>query len=146
MSFQSRKTLPHEVPSWVKAGSLYFFTQCLQDRTRVDLVQPDTAQVLLAAAQDYHDRQIWFLRLFMLMPVHLHALISFPSAGAISAGWRNWKRYTAKGTGIVWRRDFFEHRIRSDESWELKARYIRENPVRKGLVAEAGQWPWILEP
>jgi len=37
--------------------------------------------------------------------------------------------------GIKWQRDFFEHRLRSDESWREKADYILANPVRKGLVA-----------
>lgn len=64
----------------------------------------------------------------------------------MQAAWKNWKRYTAKTTGIVWQRDFFEHRLRSNESWELKGRYIRENPVRKGLVADSNLWPWIFEP
>ena len=86
------------------------------------------------------------MRLFLLMPDHLHALVSFPVDQPMQAAWRNWKRYTSKITGVVWQRDFFEHRLRSDEAWELKASYIRENPVRKGLVIDAGFWPWIFEP
>ncbi len=76
------------------------------------------------------------------MPDHLHALMSFPSAEEIQKCWRDWKRFTAKQTGAIWQRDFFEHRIRNDENWELKAGYIRENPVRKGLIARAEDWRW----
>ncbi len=146
MSFPTRKSLPHAVPPWVDDGAIYFFTQCLQDRTRSDLVQAETAPVLLAAVRNYHDRQIWFMRLFLLMPDHLHALVSFPAGQSLRVAWSSWKRYTAKATGVIWQRDFFEHRLRSHESWEQRARYIRENPVRKGLVTEGGLWPWYFEP
>jgi putative transposase len=146
MSFPTRKSLPHAVPPWVDDGAIYFFTQCLQDRTRSDLVQAETASALLAAVRNYHDRQIWFMHLFLLMPDHLHALVSFPTGQSMRVAWSSWKRYTAKATGVIWQRDFFEHRLRSHESWEQRARYIRENPVRKGLVTEGGLWPWLFEP
>ncbi len=40
---------------------------------------------------------------------------------------------------------FFDHRLREGESLELKAAYLRENPVRAGLVARADGWPWVFE-
>lgn len=48
--------------------------------------------------------------------------------------------------GIEWQRDFFEHRLRSDESWSEKADYILANPVRKGLGTEVSQWPYVFLP
>lgn len=75
------------------------------------------------------------------MPDHLHALISFPSGESMRACW---KRFTSKKTGIIWQRDFFDHRIRNDESWQAKADYIRQNPVRKKLVARSEDWPWVF--
>jgi len=48
--------------------------------------------------------------------------------------------------GIEWQRDFFEHRLRSAESWREKADYIRANPVRKGLEAQVSQWPQVFLP
>ena len=48
--------------------------------------------------------------------------------------------------GIKWQRDFFEHRLRSDENWREKADYILANPVRKGLVTEVSQWPFVFLP
>ena len=79
------------------------------------------------------------------MPDHLHGLFAFPGDAQIRRIWQNWKRYTSKSTGVIWQRDFFERRLRSDESLDEKARYIRDNPVRKGLVAEAKLWAWIFE-
>jgi hypothetical protein len=44
---------------------------------------------------------------------------------------------------IDWQDDFFEHRLRNDESARQKADYILANPVRKGLVSRAEDWPHV---
>jgi putative transposase len=81
------------------------------------------------------------------MPDHVHALLSFPpSENTVREIVTLWKRWTARKMGIEWQRDFFEHRLRSDESWREKADYIFANPVRKGLIAEASKWPYVFIP
>ena len=110
------------------------------------LVEPPVARMLLQAVAHYHRFGRWFVRLFLVMPDHVHGLIAFPSQERMTAVVRDWKKYTSRVGGISWQRDFFDHRLRSDESWEIKATYIRENPVRKGLVTNAGQWPWVYAP
>ena len=58
----------------------------------------------------------------------------------------NWKEITAKRTGVIWQRDFFDHRLRAEENYEEKAHYIRMNPVRKSLVATPSAWKYVYEP
>jgi len=57
----------------------------------------------------------------------------------------DWKRYTCTKGGIEWQRDFFDNRLRQDESYIEKAHYIRMNPVRAGLVESPGDWPYVWE-
>ena len=45
----------------------------------------------------------------------------------------------------VWQRGFFDHVLRSDESYGQKWTYIRENPVRAGLVRNAEDWTYSGE-
>ncbi len=45
--------------------------------------------------------------------------------------------------GRVWQDESFDHILRSDESTDNKVRYICENPVRKGLVEEVEDYPWL---
>jgi hypothetical protein len=47
------------------------------------------------------------------------------------------KRITAKIAGIQWQRNFFDHRLRHNESKAEKYDYICQNPVRAGLAAVA---------
>jgi putative transposase len=145
MRFIPRKSLPHTAPPWVTAGALFFVTLRCDKTNTVDLTTPTRAKLLLEAAAHYHEHHRWFARLFLLMPDHVHALLAFPSSESMRKCMQDWKRYTARTVVLSWQRDFFDHRIRDDESWELKADYIRQNPVRKGLVCSASEWPWIFE-
>jgi REP element-mobilizing transposase RayT len=45
--------------------------------------------------------------------------------------------------GPVWEEESFDHVLRSDESLEEKCEYIRQNPVRRGLVRRAEEYPWL---
>jgi REP element-mobilizing transposase RayT len=55
------------------------------------------------------------------------------------------KAYVTKKTGMTWQSGFFDYRLRTGESFAEKASYIRNNPVRAGLVKEPKDWRWILE-
>ena len=41
-----------------------------------------------------------------------------------------------------WQKDFFDHVLRSEESYQEKWHYVRENPVRAGLVKSWEDWPF----
>ena len=47
-----------------------------------------------------------------------------------------------QGTARVWQREFFDHVLRSEESYREKWEYVRQNPVRAGLAARAEEWPF----
>jgi len=44
--------------------------------------------------------------------------------------------------GFVWQPGFFDHVMRSRESYAQKWEYVRMNPVRAGLVDAADKWPF----
>ncbi len=45
--------------------------------------------------------------------------------------------------GRVWQAESFDHVLRSSEGLRLKVQYVLENPVRRGLVAQWGEYPWL---
>jgi putative transposase len=104
------------------------------------------AAIIMESVQHRQAGEIWFARLVLLMPDHLHALIAFPTERAMETTVRQWKGFLAHQFKIRWQRDFFDHRIRNAESWQQKANYIRQNPVRAGLIADAMTWPYVWEP
>jgi REP element-mobilizing transposase RayT len=46
-------------------------------------------------------------------------------------------------SGPVWEEESFDHLLRSDESLQQKAEYIRQNPVRRGLVERPEDYKWL---
>jgi len=46
-------------------------------------------------------------------------------------------------SGPVWQEESFDHVLRSDESLKLKCEYIRQNPVRRGLVQKPEDYRWL---
>ena len=145
MSIPGRKQLPHGIPPWIDPDANdYFITVCCQQRGTNQLCLPKIGDVILSTVRFYQNAQKWFPSLFLLMPDHLHMIAAFGRDQDMTKVVRAWKRYTASQHGILWQRDFFEHRLRGDESWEEKAAYILNNPVRAGLAADASEWPFVL--
>jgi len=60
--------------------------------------------------------------------------------------WKEWTaKYSHRRYGIevpLWQAEFFDHVMRSWESYEEKWTYVRENPTRAGLVDSADDWPY----
>jgi putative transposase len=144
------RRLHHEVPSWVEDGSL-FHIRVAQDREKKQsaLTDPFLAPLLLDSAKFHESKQRWHITLFLLMPDHAHALLSFAPDEAMSETIRNWKRFHAREHNIVWQDGYFDHRLRDDERGEqlaIKMDYIRRNPVAAGLCAKPEDWPWIIDP
>lgn len=141
----ARVNLNHRTPPWVRPGAMFFITGCCRTRGANQLCQPEIGRALLDCAQFYHARGDWFVRLFLLMPDHFHALIAPAIDKNLSGLLGDWKRFTATHHGADWQKNFTDHRLRSDESSEEKARYIRMNPVRAGLISEGEAWPFLIE-
>jgi len=88
---------------------------------------------------------------YVIMPDHLHLFVCGPNDLMVG----NWvgmlKQFLAKAiehkriTDSIWQRGFFDHLLRSDESYAQKWNYVRENPVRAGLVTKAEDWPYSGE-
>ena len=144
------RRLRHEIPSWVEDGALFHVRIALDRETKQRfLTDPPLAQALLDSAKLYQQNERWHITVFLLMPDHLHALLSFPHDESMSGVISDWKRFHARNNRVVWQEGYFDHRLRDDErgeQLEMKVDYIRQNPVAAGLCARAEDWPWIIEP
>ena len=86
---------------------------------------------------------------YVVMPDHLHWLISLSDKASLSMVVGAMKRHSARQvnkflnrTGQpVWQRGFHDHALRSEESVIEAARYIIANPLRAGLAKRVGDYP-----
>ena len=138
-----RKRISHIPPLHLRmSGVVFFVTICAEGRT-VDQFIPK-ADILLACARHYQHIGRWFIHLFLIMPDHLHMLVQVPSDTTLTRVMAAWKHYLSQKHGIRFQREIFETRIRDEEHFMEKWRYILYNPVTRGLVAEPRDWPHVI--
>src|SRR5688572_1520792 len=109
MPLTNRKFLSHEVPGWLKGSPTFFVTMCAERSGKTQLCQPAIARAILSAAEHYQALNRWHMHLLLLMPDHLHALVSFPKVESMSQVIRSWKHYLSKQHHLQWQRDYFDH-------------------------------------
>jgi putative transposase len=141
--------LHHDVPPWVEEGAL-FHVRIALDRTKDQrsLTTASLAKSLMESAIFYERQHRWYITAFMLMPDHIHTLLSFRRDTSMSRVIGDWKHFHSHHNGIVWQDGYFDHRLRDDERGEelnAKINYIRNNPVAAGLCAKWEDWPWWIE-
>ncbi|MBL7078017.1 MAG: transposase [Kiritimatiellae bacterium] len=140
-----RRKLAHDIPSWVSQGSRHFITINCKDRHGTPLLNTDIANQLLKSARYYEEAGSWYLWLMLVMPDHVHFITTFDLSRGVRPIVSMWKRYQTRTLKVAWQSDFFEHRLRNDEEFRLKAHYIRMNPVRKDLVSLPEEWPHCID-
>ena len=141
--------LHHRVPHWVERGALFHIRIAIdREKDQRPLTTAPLAQALLNSARFYEGKQRWHITLFLVMPDHLHALLSFASDESMSEIVGDWKHFQSRKHGIIWQEGYFDHRLRDNERGEqlpAKMNYIRHNPVAAGLCTRAEDGPWIIE-
>jgi len=128
---------------------LFFVTICVGDRMPVlaCATAHDMLQRTWVRALPVYD---WMVGRYVVMPDHVHFFAAPANDGAkdLSAfvgGWKRWTRRMireAMSPSFAWQPEFFDHLMRSRESYAQKWEYVRYNPVRKGLVAKPEDWPY----
>jgi len=142
MQFPGR--LHHEIPPWVGDDAIFHIRiRCLPGG-RSALTFPGTAAAILASVRDYAERGRWSCYLMLLMPDHLHGLLSFGRDKSMSETIRNWKRARTRFQRVCWQDGYFDHRIRSAAEYTEKYQYIERNPVVLGHCATPEEWPWRI--
>jgi REP-associated tyrosine transposase len=126
-----------------------FLTVCTRDRK--PWLACNKAHLLLRRV--WMEQTDWIVAEYVLLPDHLH-LFAYPAGGKLPfdpwvKAWKSLFSRTAKNPDWRWQSTCFHHRIRNWENAESKIRYIRENPVRLGLIEQAEDWPFagrLFEP
>ena len=144
-SFPQRHKLPHDIPGWIQGSARFFITITCKQRGVNTLCRQPVAEALLDSVRQYEASGRWYLWLALLMPDHLHLIVSVRPDLGLRDVIGNWKRYQATHLGLEWQANFFDHRLRDEEEFRDKAAYIRMNPVRKELSETRETWPFVLD-
>jgi putative transposase len=103
------------------------------------LGNPANATVV-AHAFHHFDQTRYLLHAWVIMPNHVHLLLSLGEAVDLGEIVASWKRFTATQInrmslrkGPVWQRDYFDRLIRDWDHFMNVARYLRRNPLKGKL-------------
>ncbi len=86
---------------------------------------------------------------YVIMPDHIHLFIYLPVTEVTLERWIRMLR-TVLGKKLLrlgapkphWQEGFFDHVLRSSESYSEKWEYVRLNPVRAGLCEKPEDWTY----
>ena len=124
----------------------YFVTFSTWQRRRL-LVVEAYARLFLKTIYSYRRRGKFQLHAFVLMPDHVHLLLTPAEELTIERVVQFVKGGYSHAFGIefgkkkdIWQRGFTDHRIRKAADFEMHLRYIHNNPVARGLVAQAAEY------
>jgi len=128
---------------------IFFITTCTEHRRPI-LAAPVAAKILCDEWRAAEARHGWHIGRFVIMPDHVHFFASpLENARTLDHFVGRWKQWTSKAivaaTGAnppLWQHRFFDHLLRSSESYAEKWAYVRQNPVRAGLAARTEDWPY----
>ena len=123
-------------------------------------VRPQARDVFVKELGKVRDEMGFHLLGYVVMPEHIHLLISEPERGTPSTVMQVVKQRFArrvlrrkKRSGgqcelwpgqeeHVWQRRFYDFNVWSAYKRIEKLRYMHRNPVKRGLVLEPEQWEW----
>ena len=130
---------------------IWFVTACTWGRAKI-LANPEVNAALLHFGESGPAHGAW-LGNYVLMPDHVHAFVALDDQRITLPAWmkslKNTLSKTLRLSGLEaphWQKGFFDHVLRGSESYSQKWDYVRENPVRAGLVPRWEEWPHRGQP
>jgi putative transposase len=156
--------MPNRLHRYYGAGYLHFITtSCYQRRPL--LGSPLNRDLFLQVLEDVRRRYHFIVVGYVVMPEHVHLLLSEPERGnpsrvmqAVKQGFArrilrrprpaadprqaNLAGREVSAEGHIWQHRFYDFVVFTEKKRVEKLRYMHRNPVKRGLVLEPQQWRW----
>jgi putative transposase len=127
-------------------GHLHFITcSCYRRLPLLDSVR--SRNLFVKILSDVRDRYGFALVGYVVMPEHIHMLISEPAKGTPSTVMQVLKQRVSRAhpdnsLEKFWEARFYDFNVWSQKKKVEKLQYMHMNPVMRGLVSHPKDWPW----
>jgi REP element-mobilizing transposase RayT len=143
----------------------FFVTKSL--RPKKPLLHAEFRQLIVNAFAYAIACERIYLRAFVVMPDHWHALLALREPWTLPRFMHSLMSHVAAKTctglcsgGSAWQDTYYETRVRTARQFRYVAYYIEQNPVKAGLVEDPAAWlassaarpdlvtdpwPWLFE-
>ena len=138
----SRRHPAHGVIPAYNKPTIVYVTVCTKGH-RPWLASHDVHEQLKSV---WMEANAWLVGRYVIMPDHIHL---FAGLGPRELPLENWVRYWKSRFTMLhnnaarrWQADHWDTRLRGRDGYDSKWEYVRNNPVRHGLVATPDEWPF----
>jgi REP element-mobilizing transposase RayT len=146
-TYEYRRNLPH----YQKDDRAHYVTFVTNRRWKLLSVARD----IVMKSCHHMDGERFDLYAVVVMPDHVHLIFESlqdelgedftfaETVGAIKSFTAHEINRVLARKGHVWQDESFDHVVRFEGSLEEKIEYVRQNPVRAGLVKISGEYQWL---
>ena len=137
--------MPWGLRRYQQAQQLHFITfSCYR---RLPYLQSARAKRLFELALEEARKRYGLLVFgYVIMPEHVHMLVSEPERQLLSTAIRAVKQSVARKLigerEHFWQARYYDFNVWSASKIREKLRYMHRNPVKRGLVERPEDWPW----
>lgn len=144
--YPSRKHPAHfQMADKFGCSNIVFVTVCSKVRKKIFAFE-DIHNLMVSS---WGKAEKWKIGKYMIMPDHIHffcACSSFENS-SLKSWIKYWKsevslHWPQKEEQPIWQQDFWDTKLRSGEKYVIKWDYVKNNPVRQGLVKKSEEWPY----
>lgn len=111
----------------------------------------ETCDLFLVCLEDMRRRFGMCVYGYVVMPEHVHLLVSEPEISTLADAMHYLKlsfakrlrgRQGGKAAGSFWAKRYYDRNVRDAQEFTEKLRYLHRNPVKRGLAKAPADWKW----
>ncbi|HEY6348187.1 MAG TPA: transposase [Candidatus Angelobacter sp.] len=138
--------MPRGLKRFHQSGDLHFITfSCY--RRKKKLISPESRRIFEQALERTRRQYIFYIWGYVVMPEHVHLLLSEPEKGILSTAIQSLKQGVARRLALraaepFWQARYYDFNVWSEKKRVEKLRYMHRNPVKRELVEKPEDWEW----
>lgn len=135
--------MPTRLKRHQNTGDLHFLTFSCHGRLPY-LSTASARDLFERTLEQIRRRYIFHLFGYVVMPEHVHLLVSEPKRGTLDLAIQALKTSVSKQSSQhpFWLARYYDFNVFSADKRVEKLRYLHRNPVARGLVSRAEEWRW----
>ena len=138
--------MPWGLKRFHQSRDLHFLTFSCYDR-KPKLSTPFRRYEFERALEQTRLEYGFFVTGYVVMPEHVHLLVSEPPAALLSRAIQSLKQSVSRRLALrasepFWHERYYDFNVWSDRKRIEKLRYMHRNPVKRGLVERPEDWGW----
>ncbi len=135
--------MPSRLKRFQQAKDIHFLTFSCHNRQPY-FATPAARNLFEHILEQMHRRYVFYVFGYVIMPEHVHLMVSEPKRGMLDRAIQALKTSISKQSDQrpFWLPRYYDFNVHSEVKRVEKLRYMHRNPVMRGLVEYPEEWRW----